>query len=218
MHGDGSAYGNWGIAITMIVVSLFFIFKFIPMRTRLGKRSGGALITFVVALFAEMYGFPLTIYLLGHFVGIEIPLDHVSGHLLGDLLTRLGLGNGWAIVMILSNVLIILGIWLVSAGWERVYESQGGLVTDGIYRYVRHPQYTGIFVITLGFMVQWPTLATLILWPFVIGMYVRLAKREERDVLEKHPDEYPPYMERTPMFFPSLRNLFASHPPKERGI
>lgn len=208
MHGDNAyAYGNWGIAITMIAISLFFIFKFVPMKTRLGKRSGGALIAFIVALFAEMYGFPLTIYLLSSFVGIRIPLDHISGHLLGDLLTRLGLGNGWAIVMILSNLLILIGILIVSAGWERVYVAQGELVTDGVYRHMRHPQYTGIFIITLGFMIQWPTLATLILWPFVIWMYVRLARREERDVLQKHPEAYRAYMQRTPMFFPNPFSL-----------
>jgi protein-S-isoprenylcysteine O-methyltransferase Ste14 len=214
MHGsDGYAYGAWGLAITMIVVSLFFVFKFLPMRTRLGKRSGGALIAFLVALFAEMYGFPLTIYLLAHFVGIRIPLDHISGHLLGDLITYLGLGNGWFIVMILSNVLILAGLGLVMAGWERVYASQGGLVTDGVYRHIRHPQYTGIFVITLGFMIQWPTLATLILWPFVIWMYVRLARREERDVLQQYPEQYRAYMARTPMFFPNpLRRRDAVTP------
>ena len=82
-----------------------------------------------------------------------------------------------------------------------MYASQGELVTDGVYRHVRHPQYTGIFIITLGFMIQWPTLATLVLWPFVIWMYVRLARREERDVLEQHPAAYRGrYMERTPMF------------------
>lgn len=213
MHSQGNAYGNWGLVITMVVISLFFILKFVPMRTRLGRRSGGALIAFVVALFAEMYGFPLTIYLLGHFVGVEIPRDHVSGHLLGDLISWLGIGNGWAIVMILSNALIIIGLWLVAAGWERVYESQGELVTDGVYRHVRHPQYTGIFVITLGFMIQWPTLATLILWPFVIWMYVRLARREERDVLAEHPVEYRAYMDRTPMFIPRLFSARRNWPP-----
>lgn len=196
------AYGAWGLVITMVLVSVFFIVRFIPMRTRLGQRSGGALIAFVVALFAEMYGFPLTIYLLSHFVGIQIPLDHISGHLLGDFISYLGIGNGWFIVMTLSNLLLIVGIMLVMNGWERVYQSQGKLVTDGVYKYVRHPQYTGIFVITLAFMIQWPTLTTLILWPFVIVMYVRLAKREEQDVLGEFPHEYPDYMQRTPMFFP----------------
>ena len=78
------------------------------------------------------------------------------------------------------------------------------MVTDGVYAYMRHPQYTGIFIITLAFMVQWPTLTTLILWPFVITMYVRLAKREEQDVLEKYPKEYREYMNRAPMFIPRL--------------
>lgn len=206
------AYGAWGIVITMILISLFFVFRFLPIRTRMEKRSGAALIAFLVALFTEMYGFPLTIYLLTHFVGIPIPLDHISGHLLGDFITWLGLGNGWFIVMLVSNVLLILGIWIVSAGWEQVHKSDGKLVTDGIYGYMRHPQYTGIFIITLAFMIQWPTLTTLILWPFVIGMYVRLAKREEQDVLAKYPEEYRDYMQRTPMFFP---RLMAIHPSEE---
>jgi len=198
------AYGAWGIVISMILISLFFIVRFLPNRTRMERRSGGALIAFLVAVFTEMYGFPLTIYLLTHFVGIPIPLDHISGHLLGDLITWLGLGNGWFIVMLVSNVLLILGIWLISAGWEQVHQSEGTLVTDGIYAYMRHPQYTGIFVVTLAFMIQWPTLTTLVLWPFVITMYVRLAKREEQDVLAKYPEEYREYMKRTPMFFPKL--------------
>ncbi len=197
MPNQGYAYGAWGMVITVVLVSLFFIFRFIPMRTRLGKRSGGALIAFVIALFTEMYGFPLTIYLLSHWMGWKIPLDHVSGHLLGDLITSLGLGNGWAIVMIISNILPVLGIWLIMTGWGQVYRSEGKLVTGGLYARMRHPQYTGIYVVTLAFMIQWPTLTTLILWPFVIGMYCRLARREEQDAINEFEDAYRRYMERT---------------------
>ena len=211
MHGEGYAYGNWAIVITMILISLFFILKFLPMRTSLHKRSGGALIAFIVALFTEMYGFPLTIYFLSHFLGIKIPLDHISGHLLGDLITYLGLGNGWFIVMLISNILIIFGIWMISAGWELIYHSEGELVTNGIYKYIRHPQYAGIFVITLGFIIQWPTLTTLILWPFVIWMYYRLARKEEQQALEKFPEQYSNYMQKTPMFFPRLSKLLATN-------
>jgi len=198
------AYGNWGLVVTMVAVSLFFIFTFIPMRTRADKRSGGAFIAFIAALFTEMYGFPLTIYLLSHFFGLKLSLGHVSGHLLGDLITNLGLGNGWFIVMLVSNVLLAAGIWLVTAGWELVYRSEGEIVTRGLYARVRHPQYTGIFVITLAFMIQWPTVPTLILWPFVIGMYYRLARREEEDMLKRFPEKYGEYMRQTPMFFPRL--------------
>jgi methanethiol S-methyltransferase len=206
----GYAYGAWPIAITMVLVSVFFVARFLPMKTQMQRRSGGALIAFIVALFTEMYGFPLTIYLLSSFFGVQIPLDHISGHLLGDLITYLGLGNGWLIVMVASNVLIIAGIWFVSAGWEQVYRAGDRLVTDGVYAYVRHPQYSGIFVITLGFMIQWPTLATLVLWPFVIRMYVRLAKREEQDVLAQYPDAYREYMRHTPMFVPRIRGRAAT--------
>lgn len=203
MYTDGYAYGSWGLVITMVVISAFFILRYVPAKTRLGKRSGGALVAFIVALFVEMYGFPLTIYLLGHFVGIRIPFDHISGHLLGDLITWLGLGNGWLIVMVLSNVFLVAGLLLITEGWKLVYRSEGGLVTDGVYAHIRHPQYTGIFVITLAFMIQWPTLATLVLWPFVIAMYVRLAGREERDVMAECPDDYASYRERVPAFIPS---------------
>jgi len=213
MHDTGYAYGSWGIVVTMILLSLFFIFKFIPMKTRMEKRSGGALIAFTVALFTEMYGFPLTIYLLSHFFGFKISFGHISGHLMGDLITYLGLGNGWFIVMLASNILLIAGIWIVSDGWERVYRSKGELVTDGIYAHVRHPQYTGIFIITLGFMIQWPTVTTLILWPFVLSMYYRLARKEERDVMVKYPEKYREYLSRTPMFFPKLTSRHRDSSP-----
>ena len=144
------------------------------------------------------------IFFVSKFIGIKIPLDHISGHLLGDLITYLGLGNGWFLVVATSNLLILAGILIISAGWERVYEAEGELVTDGIYACMHHPQYTGIFIVTTGFMIQWPTLSTLILWPSVILMYVRLAKKEEQQVLEKFPEQYRQYMKNTPMFFPSV--------------
>ena len=192
MHHEGYAYGSWGLVVTMVVLSLFFITRFLPLRTKFEKRSGGAFIAFLVALFAEMYGFPLTIYLLAHFFGVEIGFDHVSGHLLGDLITWLGLGNGWFIVMALSNALLLLGIWMVSSGWQLVYESEGKLVTHGIYKYMRHPQYSGMFV---------------------IAMYVRLARKEEEDVSKEFPGEYAEYMKRTPMFFPRWSRASGDEPP-----
>lgn len=204
MQQQSYAYGAWGMVITMVLLAAFFIARFLPTHTKVARRSGGALIAFFVALFTEMYGFPLTIYLLSHFLGIRISFGHISGHLLGDFITYLGLGNGWFIVTLVSNLLIALGIYLVTAGWELVYESKGKFVIRGLYACMRHPQYTGIYVITLGFMIQWPTVTTLILWPFVIAMYYRLARREEADMLAEFGDEYRRYMERTPMFFPRL--------------
>lgn len=118
----------------------------------------------------------------------------------------LGLGNGWLIVVLVSNVLLIPGIWIIiSAGWELVHQSEGGLVTHGIDLHVPHPRTRGIVIIAGASMIQWPALATLVHWPFVIAMYVRLAKRQEQDALANCPEEDRTYRERTPMFFPKPR-------------
>ena len=211
------AYGNWSLVIISILLVFFFVSKYIPVRTRLEKRSGGVLAAFIVALFTEMYGFPLTIYFLSSRFGIEVPFTHTYGHLFAYFLTYLGLDilYGWALVMIISNVMIVIGIIWISRGWEQVYRSGGELVTTGIYTRMRHPQYSGIILAAAGFLIQWPTLLTLILFPFVVTMYYRLAMREERDVEEKFKAEYPDYRKHVPAFVPKLFPANHSRPEYE---
>ena len=211
------AYGHWSLVIISILLVFFFVSKYIPVRTRLEKRSGGVLATFIVALFTEMYGFPLTIYFLSSRFGVEIPFTHKYGHLLAYLLTYLGLDilYGWALVMILSNVMIIIGMIWIIRGWKQVYSSDGELVTTDVYARMRHPQYSGIILAAAGFLIQWPTLLTLILFPFVVTMYYRLAMREERDVEEKFKDEYLDYRRRVPAFVPKLFPSDRSRPEYE---
>lgn len=209
MQNELQAYGNWGIAISVIALSLFFITKYMPMRSKFEKRSGGALAAFIIALFAEMYGFPLTIYLLSSFSGINVPLTHVNGHLLGNFLTSIGLGNGWLIVMLISGVLILCGLHYVIEGWKLVYKAKGEFVRNGVYEKMRHPQYMGIYLIIIGFIIQWPTMVTLIMFPFLIVLYYKLAKREEEDILKKFPEEYKQYMIETPMFIPKVNFNFG---------
>ncbi|MCJ7500393.1 isoprenylcysteine carboxylmethyltransferase family protein [bacterium] len=211
------AYGHWSLVIASILLVFFFVAKYLPVRTRLEKRSGGMLATFIIALFTEMYGFPLTIYFLSNRFGIEIPFTHKYGHLLAYLLTYIGLDilYGWALVMIISNVLIVIGIIWITRGWEQVYSSGGEPVTSGIYARMRHPQYSGIIMAAAGFLIQWPTLLTLILFPFVVTMYYRLAMREERDVEEKFKDEYQDYRRRVPAFVPRVFPAQRSRPEYE---
>jgi protein-S-isoprenylcysteine O-methyltransferase Ste14 len=204
------AYGLWSLVIINSLVFIIFAFSFSKPRTKRDWRSFSAFSAFIVALFVEMYGFPLTIYLLSGWLVQKYPgvdfLSHDAGHLLNTLI-------GWKIdphfdpLHILSNVLIFGGFILLSAAWKVLYEAQKThmLATTGPYAYVRHPQYDGFILIMLGFLLQWPTLITLIMFPVLVFMYVRLAQQEEREVLTEFDDKYKRYMLSTPAFFPRLR-------------
>src|SRR3989338_6709578 len=195
---DSYGYGMWAVVLGLIALSLFFVTKYLPLRTRFDNPSPVMFITF--------FGFPLTIYLLSSLLGITVPLANEKGHLLGPLLSYLGLGNGWLIVMVASTILLLLGMRYIITGWRAVYAAEGTLVTTGIYEQMRHPQYAGIYLVIIAFMIQWPTLPTLIMFPFLIAMYYGLAKREEKEVLARFPREYGDYRERTPMFLTRLRS------------
>jgi protein-S-isoprenylcysteine O-methyltransferase Ste14 len=203
------AYGLWSLVVINSLVFIIFAFSFTKPRTKRDWRSFSAFSAFIVALFIEMYGFPLTIYLISGWLvrrspGLD-PFSHDAGHLWNTLF-------GWKInphfdpLHILSNILIFGGFILLSAAWKVLYNAQrtGTLAVTGAYAYVRHPQYDGFILIMLGFLFQWPTFITLIMFPILVTMYVKLARREEREVLVEFGEKYRRYMNSTPAFFPQL--------------
>ena len=204
-----SAYGLWSLVVINSLIFIIFAFSFSRPRTTRDWRSFSAFSAFIVALFVEMYGFPLTIYLISGWVLKRYPnldlFSHDAGHLWNTLL-------GWKInphfdpLHILSNVLIFAGFILLSAAWKVLYEAQrtGTLAITGPYAYVRHPQYVGFILIMLGFLFQWPTLVTLVMFPILVTMYVKLARREEREVLEEFGDTYQAHIVSTPAFIPRI--------------
>ena len=208
-----SDYGLWSLVIINSLVFLIFAFSFATPRTGRDWRTFGAFSAFLVALFTEMYGFPLTIYLLSgwlsrRFPGVDI-YSHDAGHILE---TYVGAAFGWQIdphagpFHIASYVLIAGGFVLLARSWGILYEAQRRreIATSGPYARVRHPQYLGFILIMTGFLLQWPTLVTLAMFPVLVYMYVRLARREEQDALAQFGDEYRGYMQRTAGFFPHL--------------
>ncbi len=199
-------YGWWPLVAVHVGLGLAFVLGYIrPARPR-EWRSFGVLTAFFVALYAEMYGFPLTIYLLTAILGrapFPDPFAHSSGNLIASLL---GLGEDWAgAFMLLGGAVIVAAVVIVASAWRRIHDADGGkLVTDGPYAVVRHPQYTGLMLGILGALVQWPTLLTLVMAPILVFTYYRLARREERELQERFGDEYAAYRARTPMLLPRL--------------
>ena len=195
-------YGHWTMVILMIIVASWIFYRYVAPQSWREWGGAGLVQAFIIALYAEMYGFPLTIYLLTGFFGVDLPLTSSSGHLWATLL-----GYGWfgaMIEMLLGYGLLFSGISLLIAGWRQVYRAsrEGRLATDGLYAVVRHPQYTGIFVALFGQLIHWPTIATLVLFPVIVGAYTHLARKEEAKMLERFGEEYRAYQRRVPMFFP----------------
>ena len=209
MNANAPAYGLWLLVVVNAAVFIIFAFSFTKPRTRRDWRSFGAFSAFLVALFTEMYGFPLTIYLLSGWLSSRYPgLDlfaHNSGHLWNTLLGLNG-NPHFSAIHLFSEALIIGGFILIGGAWKILYQAQltQQVATTGPYAFLRHPQYTGFILIMLGFLIQWPTLLTLLMFPILVTMYVRLAKREEREAGSAFGEAYLRYAANTPAFFPRL--------------
>ncbi len=209
MNAESSAYGLWSLVIINSLVFIIFAFSFTKPKTPRDWRSFSAFSAFIVALFTEMYGFPLTIYLLSGWLQTRYPgvdfLSHNAGHLWHTLLGWKGDPHTDPLHM-LSFLLIGGGFWLLASAWKVLYAAQREhrLATAGVYAKVRHPQYDAFVLIMFGFLLQWPTLLTLVMFPVLVWMYVRLARREEQEAAEEFGDAYIQYVRKTAAFFPQM--------------
>ena len=204
-----AAYGLWPLVILNTALFILFAVSFYHPETERDWRVMGGFSAFLVALFTEMYGIPLTVYLLGSWLGSRFPLledTHAGGHLWNDLI-------GWtgdphvSPFHLASYVAIGGGFWLVAAAWNVLHEAARNdrLATTGAYAWVRHPQYDGLLLVMIGFLLQWPTIPTVIMFPILVLVYTRLARSEEREVAARFGEEWREYAERTPGFVPRRR-------------
>ncbi|MDO8522591.1 MAG: isoprenylcysteine carboxylmethyltransferase family protein [bacterium] len=210
-----NSYGIWWLVILNSLIFIIFAFSFTKPKTSRDWRSFGAFSAFLVALFTEMYGFPLTIYLFSGWLtkwvpGLD-PFTHNSGHILEDLF---GWGGDphFGPFHIVSYILIGGGFILLSNAWKVLYQAQRehALAITGPYARIRHPQYAGFVLIMLGFLFQWPTILTLLMFPILVWMYARLAKSEEKDAQKEFGTLWDEYAEKTPAFIPRRRKITAN--------
>ena len=214
MTETATQYELWSLVILNSLVFIIFAFSFFKPRTQRDWRSFSAFSAFLVALFTEMYGFPLTIYLLSGWLQSNYPevnwLSHDSGHLLEMLF-------GWKAnphlgpFHMFSLIFIGGGFWLLAAAWQVLWAAQRShaLALTGPYARIRHPQYVAFVLIMFGFLLQWPTILTLAMFPVLVTMYVRLARREEREVAAEFGEVYARYAAHTPAFLPHMNAASA---------
>lgn len=205
-------YGLWALAILNAAFFIFFAWSFYKPLNARDWRSFGLFSAFIVALFAEMYGFPLTLFLLSGWLSSQFPevnwLTHDAGHIL-EMMFGWRMNPHFGPFHIASFALIGGGFWLLSVAWPVLYRAQreGRVAREGPYARIRHPQYVGFFLIMTGFLLQWPTLLTLAMYPVLVWVYARLAAAEERDSLTRFGEAYQQYMASVPRFVPGRRPM-----------
>jgi protein-S-isoprenylcysteine O-methyltransferase Ste14 len=218
MNSSSPAYGLWGLVVLNSAVFIMFAFSFFKPDTGRDWRTFGAFAAFIVALFVEMYGFPLTLYLLSGWLQTRYPgldiLSHDAGHLWATLLGDKGFGGDphSGVLHVLSYGFLGAGFWLLSSAWNVLYHAQRrqAPAVSGPYERIRHSQYVAFVLILFGFLLQWPTLLTLLMFPVLLVMYGRLAASEEAEMHARFGDAFDQYAARTPRFIPRLGGLKTS--------
>lgn len=198
--------GTWGLAVIVIAIVSWLLYRYLAPQSWKEWSRAGVLQAFIIAFYAEMYGFPLTIYFLARFFGLDFEWGE-GGNLWAQIF---GTPVAHIIAMVIGYTIVFAGATLVADGWRRIHQArrEGRLVTEGVYSRMRHPQYTGLFVIVFGEgIVHWPTIVSVAAFPIIVLAYTLLARKEERQMVEKFGDKYREYQRHVPMFIPRRNSV-----------
>jgi len=197
--------GTWGIAAIVIVMISWLMYRYLAPQSWKEWSRAGVLQAFIIAFYAEMYGFPLTIYFLARFFGLDMKWGK-GGNLWAQIF---GTPIAHLVAMTIGYTIVFAGATLIADGWRGIHQArkEERLLTEGVYSRIRHPQYTGLFIIIFGEgIVHWPTIVSVTAFPVIVLAYTMLARKEERQMVEKFGDEYLEYRRHVPMFIPRRNN------------
>ena len=203
----GEHHALWPLVFINSSVFILFAFSFFKPKIKRDWRNFSGFSGFIIASFAEMYGFPLTIYLLSGWLTRRFPGANLFSHDMRHLWYQRMRFNGdphTNPIHLASIVFIIAGFLLLAASWNAFFAAQKAKrLATGPYNHVRHPQYVALIVIMLSFFLLWPTLITLVMFPVLVVAYVRLAHREEGKAVAEFGQLWMNYARCTPRWFPS---------------
>ncbi len=121
--------------------------------------------------------------------------------------------------LILEKIFVVMGVLLLVYSIIYLHSNKRvGLVTTGPYQWVRHPQYSGMILITLG-ATGWSIwilnntfgigflnpIQTVIVWFIEVFAYILLANVEEIDLSKKYGEDFETYKKNVPFFIPLLK-------------
>jgi protein-S-isoprenylcysteine O-methyltransferase Ste14 len=170
--------------------------------------QGGSIIYFMLALEIAIMISPFALF----FYSVFNPVFHFLGQyhatrwLTGFFFTHMIYPPGIFLqsIRIIGSIFFVFGLGIFAICALQVYLIKifnPHVVTKGLYRIIRHPQYSELSVCGIGMAILWPRFITLLMLAMMISLYYFLAKDEERRMINQYGENYKDYMSKTGMFF-----------------
>ena len=188
---------NWFLVILYVSLFLLILIFLRPDKNKgIWKKVKGVYIAYIVALFTEMFGIPLTLYFFSFYFSNFEPAETLFALEFEFMGSRMRLLATSAI----AGVISLLSAVVIAIAWKQIYNAKGKLVTDGVYKFSRHPQYFALILIIIFWTMAWPTFLTITLGTILVISYVWLARQEEKELERIFGKKYLEYKKTVPMF------------------
>lgn len=203
------AYGHWGTAIFNSIIWLALALQLLwPLRKSLEWLGFVLFSAFIIEGYLELYVAPYSLNLIanhwGHYQAVDL-LGHRSGDLWRVIFHLNDRDEDMDVFHLLGGVGLFGGMALMAYAWwvARQAREREYFADTGPYAVIRHPQYMALIIVMVGGLIQAPTFPTLTLFPVITGLYLYMARQEDRELASQFGYSYRKYMYKTPAFIPA---------------